>query len=383
MNPVTQRPLHGVNILELQGMGPVPFCTMMMADLGANVIRVDRKDAPGAVVPDNPIVNRGRRSIVIDLKSEGGASVFRDLVRKSHVLIEGYRPGVAERLGVGPDVCHALNPELVYARLTGWGQSGRRSQLAGHDINYIAATGALHAIGETRPVVPLNIIGDYAGGSALAFGGIMAALLNVAKGAKCQVVDSAMAEGVSYLLSFQYGLLAQDAWKDQRSVNLLDGSHPLYRVYECRCGDYMAVGALESRFANVLFDRMGEDDLKQLDLHDPAALKTIEQRLEQAFLLKDRDAWATILEDSDCCATPVLSLLEARDDPGLADRNTFRERQGLSEPAPSPRFSFSAAETLAAPASGQHTRDILDELGYGIEKIDELLQSAAVSGGEE
>lgn len=380
MDLTARRPLQGVNVLELQGMGPVPFCAMMLADLGANIIRIDKKGAPPAVVPDNPVVNRGRRSIIIDLKSDRGQTVFQRLINTSHVLLEGYRPGVTEKLGLGPDICHALNPRLVYARLTGWGQTGRRAHQAGHDINYIAATGALHAIGETGPVVPLNIVGDYAGGAALALAGIMAALLNVEKGAHGQIVDSAMAEGVSYLLSFQYGLLACNAWEDQRAANMLDGSHPLYRTYECLCGKHMAVGALEPRFANQLFDRLEAHDLKALDLHDPHSLDVIRRRLEQIFLLKDRDTWAGLLEAGDCCATPVLSLLEARDDPGLADRGTFRHRHGLHEPAPSPRYSFQPADIAPAPRSGQHTRDILLELGYEASMIDTLLHSGTVSG---
>ena len=357
-------PLSGTRVLEFSGQGPVPFCGMMLADLGASVIRIDPLASSDRVRSRNTVLDRGRRSITLDLKEESGRARAMQLVKQSDVLLEGYRPGVMERLGLGPDDCHGTHDRLVYARLTGWGQDGPMAQAAGHDINYIAVTGILGAIGREEPTPPLNIIGDYAGGGSLAAFGVLAALLRDAKGARRQIVDSAMTEGSLYLLSYQYALLARGDWNDERRSNLVDGGHPLFDTYACKDGQYVAVGAVEQKFADTLFDAIGLPHLVGVDVQDTAQFAVLRSSLSDRFSERTRDQWVEATETVlDSCLSPVLSLREAEHHDQISHRGALRTRDGVLEPVPSPRFESSWALPTPAPTPGQHTEDLLDELG--------------------
>ncbi len=335
-------PLRGLRVLELAGLGPGPFCAMLLADLGADVVVVDR---PSSRMAGLDLLNRGKRSIVLDLKSERDTALR--LVEQAHVLIEGFRPGVAERLGLGPDVCLQRNPKLVYGRMTGWGQDGPRAHTAGHDITYLALTGALHSIGPSEsPAVPLNLLGDFGGGALYLATGILAALW----GGGGQVVDAAIVDGAAHLMTMQWSMLAGGTWQDRRASNLLDGGAAFYRVYETSDGRHVAVGPLESQFFAEFMSRLGLEPTYD-DLAD---------RLSLEFKTRTRDEWAALFADSDACVAPVLSMREAARDPHLAARGTFVERDGVTQPAPAPRFSRTPS-TLdkPPPRPGEHTADIL------------------------
>ncbi|MFC5746506.1 CaiB/BaiF CoA transferase family protein [Actinomadura rugatobispora] len=378
-------PLSGVRVIELAGIGPGPFAAMLLADLGADVIQVDRPSAvrEGQTTGGTEFSNRGKRSIAVDLKSERGREVVLGLIEKSDVLIEGFRPGVTERLGIGPDDCLARNPRLVYGRMTGWGQQGALSRSAGHDIGYIAITGSLHAIGRAGgpPQVPLNLLGDFAGGSMYLVVGVLSALLESRTSGQGQVVDAAIVDGTAHLSTFIHGMLAGGLWQDRRGVNMLDTGTPWYDVYETADGKHVAVGAIEPQFYAEFVRLLGLEDREgAADLpgqFDQERWPEMRERFAAVFKTRTRDEWAKIFLPSDACVAPVLSLKEAAEHPYNTERGVFLESGGTHQPAPAPRFSRTAAETDGVPAlPGGQTRDVLTDLGF--DDVDGLLASGAV-----
>ena len=362
-------PLSGIRVVELAGLGPAPYACMLLADLGADVLRVDRPVA-GFGVPAYDITGRGRRSVAVDLKNPAAAEVVLRLVDSADVLVEGLRPGVAERLGVGPDACAARNPRLVYARMTGWGQDGPLAPRVGHDINYAGITGALAAIGEPgrKPVPPLNLVADFGGGSMFLVTGILAALLERATSGKGQVVDAAMVDGVTSLMAMTYGFRAAGGWQDERGSNLLDGGAPFYDTYPCADGRYVAIGALEPQFWALVVQTLGLQDLPEQ--YDRAGWPVLRARLAEAFASRTRDAWAAVFDDLDACVSPVLELGEAPAHPHLAARGTVVDVDGVQQPAPAPRFSRTPGEIgRPAGAAGSHTREGLQDWGFGTDEL--------------
>ncbi|NLU68930.1 CaiB/BaiF CoA-transferase family protein [Streptomyces sp. HNM0574] len=358
-------PLAGVRVVELAGIGPGPFAAMLLADLGADVVRVDRPGGSAlGIEPAKDVTNRNKRSVVLDLKSEDGLRTALDLVERADILIEGYRPGVAERLGLGPDACLARNGRLVYGRMTGWGQDGPLAHTAGHDIGYIAVTGALGITGSADgpPYAPANLLGDYAGGSLYLVIGILAALQHAARedGAG-QVVDAAIVDGTSHLSAMLHGMLAAGSWQDRRGSNLLDGGSPFYGVYATSDGGHMAVGALEPQFYAefVRLLGLGEDGAEVPDRNDFAAWGALRDAVATRFATRTRDEWDEVFAGSDACVAPVLSLREAPAHPQLAARGTFVEHAGLTQPAPAPRFSATPGAVRRPPAEpGAHTAEV-------------------------
>lgn len=360
-------PLKGLRVIEMVGIGPGPFCAMMLADMGAEVIRIDQKR--NAAVKVFPMLNtrfdvlaRGRRSIAIDLKNPGGAAAVLKLVAGADALIEGYRPGVMERLGLGPDVCLEKNPKLVYGRMTGWGQAGPLAQAAGHDINYIALSGALHAMGRPNdpPAPPLNLVGDFGGGAMMLAFGMVCALLEARTSGKGQVVDAAMTDGAALLTAMVYGFKAFGAWSNRRGANLLDGGAHFYDSYACADGKFVAIGAIEPQFYELLLKICAIEDpafLAQMDARRWPELKT---KLAEVFKTKTRDEWCELMEGTDVCFAPVLDLDEAPAHPHNQARQTFIELEGVTQPAPAPRFSRTSPEVKRPPAAaGQHTEEVL------------------------
>ncbi|MET7677363.1 CaiB/BaiF CoA transferase family protein [Streptomyces seoulensis] len=347
-----QGPLSGVRVVELAGIGPGPFAAMLLADLGADVVRVDRPDGPGlGIDPARDVTNRNKRSVVVDLKAPDGAARVLDLAERADILIEGYRPGVAERLGVGPADCHARNPRLVYGRMTGWGQEGPLADRAGHDASYIAVTGTLGMIGRPGepPALPANLLGDYAGGSLYLVVGVLAALHHARATGTGQVVDAAIVDGTAHLSAMIHGMLAAGAWQDRRAANLLDGGCPYYGTYETADGKHMAVGALEPRFYAEFLRLLDLDGLAGAH-HDPARWPELRERIAARFKSGTRDEWTARFEGTDACVAPVLSLREAPHHPHLAARATFTEHDGLVQPAPAPRFSATPTRVRTGPA---------------------------------
>ncbi|MEU6023781.1 CaiB/BaiF CoA-transferase family protein [Micromonospora sp. NPDC047134] len=380
-------PLTGVRVIELAGIGPCPFAAMMLADLGAEVIRVDRVEAvdpTGFGTPHPDLLNRGRRSLAVDLKSAEGRQVVLDLVRDADVLIEGFRPGVTERLGLGPADCQEINPRLVYGRMTGWGQQGPNAPYAGHDIDYLALTGALHGIGRAGqpPVPPLNLLGDFGGGGMMLALGVVSALYAVRGGAAGQVIDAAIVDGVSVLSTQIHALRRLGMWQDPRGVNLLDGGAPFYDSYECADGRYVAVGALEPRFYEELVRRTGfplPPD-QALDRDDPANWPALRAAWARLFRTRTRDEWAALVADSDACLAPVLDWQEAPEHPHLAARRSFVTHEGVRQPAPAPRFSGSPTSVRRPPPwPGEHTDEVLDEIGYPAQRVAELRAAGTVA----
>jgi alpha-methylacyl-CoA racemase len=379
-------PLAGLTVIELAGIGPAPFAGMVLADLGADVIRVDRpgdSTYPGDARHD--LHGRGKRSIAIDLKRPRGAYLVRALAAGADVLIEGFRPGVAERLGVGPADCHAANPRLVYGRMTGWGQDGPLAQTAGHDITYLALTGALHAIGPAGgpPVPPLNLVGDFGGGGMLLVAGVLAALWSAGRTGTGQVVDAAIVDGAALLATQLYGLLHSGLWRDERGVNLLDGGAPFYGVYETADGAYLAVGALEPKFYAEFASRLGLDPERTPGQYDTADWPRLRQAIAARVATRTREEWLAVF-DGDSCVAPVLSLREAsgHDGPGrrhLAARDTFVQAHGVRQPAPAPRFDATPAgpPRLPPPLPGEHSREILAQLS--VADADALLVEGVVT----
>jgi alpha-methylacyl-CoA racemase len=380
-----QGPLAGLRVVEIAGIGPGPFAGMMLADAGADVIRVDRADAGASVAGTGPldVVGRGRRSVALDLKRPEAVEVVLRLAERSDVLFEGFRPGVAERLGIGPEPCLARNPALVYGRMTGWGQDGPLAQAAGHDIAYIALAGALHLVGrpEEPPPPPVNVVGDYGGGGMLLAFGVVCAVLEARRTGRGQVVDAAIVDGTALLTSLFHGLRAAGRWTDARGAHLLDGGAPFYGSYECADGRFVAVGALEPKFSAELLDRLGisaEDDLRRR-LYDPGAWPELRVRMAGVFRTRTRDEWCALLEGTDACFAPVLTLGEAPAHPHNTARGTFAEVAGVVQPAPAPRFSATpSAIAGVAPEPGADTDAILRECGYGDADVAALRAAGAV-----
>ncbi|MEU5777674.1 CaiB/BaiF CoA-transferase family protein [Streptomyces venezuelae] len=359
-------PLAGVRVVELAGIGPGPFAAMLLADLGADVVRVDRPGGGGlAIDPEYDVTNRNKRSVVVDLKSDEGPARVLDLVERADVLIEGYRPGVAERLGVGPDACHARNPKLVYGRMTGWGQEGPLARRAGHDIAYIAITGTLGMIGnpDEPPAVPANLVGDYAGGSLYLVVGILAALHHAREHGTGQVVDAAIVDGAAHLSTMIHGMLAAGGWQDRRGANLLDGGCPFYGTYETADGGYMAVGSLEQQFYDEFTTLLGLADTAPAR-KDLARWGELREAVAARFKERTRDEWTAVFQDSDACVAPVLSLREAPAHPHLAARGTFTDHAGITQPTPAPRFSATPTQVRTGPAQpGVDTADVARDWG--------------------
>ncbi|WP_199566665.1 CaiB/BaiF CoA transferase family protein [Streptomyces triticagri] len=354
-------PLSGIKVVELAGIGPGPFAAMLLADLGADVVRVDRPGGAGlAIDPDHDITNRNKRSVLIDLKSPEGPGLVLDLAERADIVIEGYRPGVAERLGVGPEACHERNASLVYGRMTGWGQDGPLADRAGHDIAYIAVTGTLGMIGkpDEPPAVPANLVGDYAGGSLYLVVGVLAALQHARTHGEGQVVDAAIVDGAAHLASMIHGMMAAGGWQDRRGSNLLDGGCPFYGNYETADGGYMAVGALERQFYDEFVRLLGIED-EAPGRKDFARWDELRSAIAERFKTRTRDEWTAVFAGSDACVAPVLSLREAPQHPHLAARGTFVEHSGITQPAPAPRFSATPGAVRSAPARpGAHTAEI-------------------------
>jgi alpha-methylacyl-CoA racemase len=372
-------PLAGTRVVELAGIGPGPFAAMLLADLGAEVLRVDR---PASSRPAWPtVLARGRRSVVVDLKHPDGAGVVLDLVASAAALVEGFRPGVAERLGIGPDACLARNPRLVYGRVTGWGQEGPWRRAAGHDIDYVAVAGALHPIGQAGgpPVPPLNLVGDFGGGGMLLALGVVAALLEAGRSGRGQVVDAAMVDGAALLTTQFHELLAAGLWREERGANLLDGGAPFYGVYETADGRHLAVGALEPQFFAELLRRLGLDAGDLPDQLDRDGWPVLRERLAGLFRTRTRDQWCELLAGTDACVAPVLGLGEAPAHPHNRARGTFVEVGGVTQPAPAPRFSRTPPGPPSPPAAtGAHTDQALADWGIDPGEVARLRAAGAI-----
>lgn len=380
-------PLNGLRVVELAGLGPGPFCGMLLADLGATVLRVDRPDGPGAGNPLRPkldLLNRGKQSVAVDLKNSEGVDLVLRLAERADVLFEGWRPGVAERLGVGPEACLTRNARLVYGRMTGFGQVGELAPRAGHDINYIALSGALAAIGphDGDPVPPLNIVGDFGGGALYLAFGLVCAVLEAARSGQGQVVDAAIVDGASHMMTMFHALRAQGMWSQQRGTNLLDGGAHFYGVYACADGGHISVGAIEPQFYRQLLERLGlADDEEFTRGHgDPSSWASLRARLSAVFATRTRDEWAAHFAGSDSCVAPVVALDEVATHPHNVGRGVIEVRDGIPQPAPAPRFSRTApALSTPPPVPGQDTRPALLEWGLVADEIDALLASGAVT----
>jgi alpha-methylacyl-CoA racemase len=377
-------PLSGLRVLEIAAIGPVPMAATLLADLGADVVRVDRPQPSGLGVPlprRCDVHGRSRRSVAIDLKQPSGVDALLALVARADVLLEGFRPGVAERLGIGPQVCHARQPHLVYGRMTGFGQQGPLAQAAGHDLNYIALSGALHAIGpaDGGPVPPLNLVGDYGGGALYLAFGVMAALFERGRSGHGQVVDAAMVDGAASLMGLFHGLSAAGDWRDQRASNLLDGGAPFYATYQTADGRHVALAALEPKFFAELARRIGLP-LHFVDAqHDRAQWPQMRAAIAALIRTRTRDEWCERLEGSDACFAPVLSLQEAASHPHAAARAAYVEVEGMMQPAPSPRFDRSPAMSpRPAPEPGQHTDEVLREAGFDDAALARLRGTGAI-----
>lgn len=383
-------PLAGQRIIEIAGIGPGPFAAMLLADLGAEVIRVERAGAVRGPVPDQAhgdILLRGRRNIAIDLKHPDGVATLLDLVEGADALIEGFRPGVMERLGIGPDVCMERNPKLVFGRMTGWGQTGPYSQAAGHDINYISLAGALAHFGrrDEGPTPPLNMVGDFGGGGMFLALGVVAALLESKGSGVGQVVDTAMVDGSAILMSMFWAFKSMGMFDENaRGTNLLDTGAHFYDVYACSDGEYISLGSIEPQFYAELLRLTGLTDDEQFAKQmDPTEWVALKERLTELFATKSRDEWCSIMEHTDVCFAPVLTMSEAAEHPHNVERGTFVEVAGVTQPAPAPRFSRTENVIASAPAwPGEHTRDVLADWGLAADRVDALLESGAVRHAE-
>jgi alpha-methylacyl-CoA racemase len=377
-------PLEGIKIIEMAGIGPGPFCAMLLADLGAEVIRVDRMDGKGDAVERDPrfqIMNRNRRSIAVDLKNPDAVTTLLDMCGKADALLEGFRPGVMERLGLGPDVCLEANPALVYARMTGWGQDGPLAKRAGHDINYVALSGVLSMLGRSseKPLPPLNIIGDMAGGGLMMAYGMVSAILHAKLSGTGQVVDTAMTEGSALMAAGIFGLRGAGLWQDERGANLLDGGAPFYDVYETADGGHMAVGAIEPQFYVQLLEGLELDPADRSKQMDRSQWPDMRSRFTELFKGKSRDEWTAIFENKDACVTPVLSLTEAAEHPHNKHRGTYASPEGVLQAAPAPRFSRTpVALESTPPQKGQHTEPVLSSYGFTTDDIARLRGSGAI-----
>jgi alpha-methylacyl-CoA racemase len=378
-------PLAALKVVEIAGIGPGPFCGMVLADLGADVVRVDRAgNVTGGItgMPSNDLLNRGRRSIGIDLKHPEGVGVVLDLVTQADVLIEGFRPGVTERLGIGPEACMARNPKLVYGRMTGWGQDGPKASAAGHDINYIALAGALDPLGRQGgpPTPPVNLLGDFGGGGMLLAVGVLAAVFEAQRSGRGQVVDAAMVDGSALLTTMIHSFRAMGMWEDERGTNMLDTGAHFYDVYETADGRWLSVGAIEPQFYAALLDGLG---LAGEDLpwqHDRSQWPALKQRFAAIFKTRTRDEWCAVFDGTDACVAPVLTMPEALEYPHNVQRQTFVEIAGVPQPAPAPRFAATPPEVPAPPPhTGHHTDEVLRELGLDDDRIAKLHDLGAVA----
>lgn len=377
-------PLTGVKVLEIAGIGPGPFCGMLLADMGADVLRVDRLQANDLGLPVEPkydILSRGRRSIALDLKQPESIQAVLALASRADALIEGFRPGVTERLGLGPDACLARNPRLVYGRITGWGQDGPLAQAAGHDINYIALSGALHAIGRKgeAPVPPLNLVGDFGGGGMYLAFGIACALFETRASGKGQVIDAAMSEGAAGLMAMFYGRMAAGQWRDRRGVNVLDTGAPWYDVYRTADGKHVAIGSIEGRFYAELLKRLGLDSKTLPGQFEHARWPELRAAFTAAFMAKTRDEWCREMEGTDVCFAPVLSLAEAPRHPHNLARSAFVDVDGVPQPAPAPRYSRTPGGIArGAPRRGEGGAQALADWGFGKTEIEGLRARGAL-----
>lgn len=372
-------PLHGFRIVEIAGLGPTQFCGMLLADMGAQIIRLDRPAAadPGVHVPERfNLMNRGRPTIEVDLKSDAGREFVLRLCEKADALFEGFRPGVMERLGLGPDECMARNERLVYGRMTGWGQDGPMAPRAGHDTNYIAMAGALHGIGpaDRPPPLPLNLVGDFGGGALYLAMGLLAALLETSRSDRGQVVDAAMVDGTASLLTMFYGLMAGGLWSERRESNLLDGGAPFARCYETRDHGFVAVCALETEFFRTLIEALGIDEIDPADQFDTDKWPAHREILAKAFRRRTRDEWSELLDGIDACAAPVLTLTEAASHEHGRARGTYVDIDGIRQPGAAPRFSRTASEARGAPSEPRDSAQrIMRDWGFDEDEIGQLL----------
>jgi alpha-methylacyl-CoA racemase len=373
-------PLQGLRVIEIEGLGPAPFCGMMLADMGAEVISVGR--ASSDVPRVDRISERGKRTVALNLKHPEGVEALLAMVARADVLIEGFRPGVAERLGFGPDICHARNPRLVYGRMTGWGQTGPMAAAAGHDINYIALSGALHAIGRAgeKPVPPLNLVGDFGGGGMFLAFGVMCAVFEAQRSGKGQVVDASMVEGAATLMHMMYAMKASGAWRDERGVNILDTGAHFYDTYETADGKYVALGSIEPQFYALLLQHAGLDAAQFTPQNDAAQWPVMRDRLTAVMRSKTRDEWCALMEGTDVCFAPVLSMGEAPSHPHNRARGSFVDIEGVTQAAPAPRFSRTAPATPApARPAGSDTDNALRDAGYSDERIAQLRSAGALA----
>ena len=378
-------PLASVRVVEIAGIGPGPFCAMMLADMGAEVLRIDRLGPADLGLPVEPrfsVLTRGRRSVALDLKQPAAIAAVKRLVVKADALIEGFRPGVMERLGLGPDECLTANPRLVYGRMTGWGQEGPMAPAAGHDINYIALAGVLHSIGRrgSAPVPPLNLVGDFGGGGMYLAFGVVCALLEAGRSGRGQVVDAAMVDGAASLAAAVFGLRAKGMWNDERGDNILDSGAPWYDVYETQDGKYVAIGSIEGRFYGELLRLTGLTGEALPPQWEKARWGELRARLTEVFKQKTRDEWCRIMEGSDVCFAPVLSMTEAPAHPHNRARGTFVEVDGVPQPGPAPRFSRTPGAIGRPPAApGQHTEEALRDWGFSADELTDLRKSGAIA----
>jgi alpha-methylacyl-CoA racemase len=382
-------PLQGVKIVELAGIGPGPFCAMLLSDMGAEVIRVDRAANVGRGIgregedPRFALLQRGRRNIAVDLKNPAAVAAVLRLIDRADALIEGFRPGVMERLGLGPDICLPRNPKLVYGRMTGWGQDGPIAHTAGHDINYIALSGALYSIGPAGgpPVPPLNLIGDFGGGALYLAMGVLAGIVSARTTGRGQVVDCSMVEGSASLMMMMYGALAAGAWKEQRGSNRTDGGAHYYQVYETKDGEHVAIGSIEPQFYALLLKHTGLEGETLPPQTDRTTWPGMQQRLARIFKQKTRDEWTEIMEQTDICFAPVLRMSEAMQHKHNVHRESFVEIAGIRQPGPAPRFAGTPTRVQRPPAQvGEHTDEILREWGFAAGEIAALHKSGAVAG---
>jgi alpha-methylacyl-CoA racemase len=373
-------PLQGLRVVELEGLGPAPFCGMLLADMGAEVVSIARRSSQAPRTAQ--VSERGKRTIALNLKAPEGVEAVLRLCERADVLIEGFRPGVMERLGLGPEACLARNPRLVYGRMTGWGQTGPLAEVAGHDINYISLSGALHAIGRAgeRPVPPLNLVGDFGGGGMFLAFGVMCAVFEARRSGAGQVVDASMVEGSATLMHMMHAMRAQGIWKDERGVNLLDGAAHFYDTYETADGKYLSVGSIEPQFYRLLVERAGLDAKEFAPQLDPGSWPRLKARLAEVFRSRTRDEWAGIFEGTDACVAPVLSMGEAPLHPHNRARGSFVEIDGVSQAAPAPRFSRTQSSVPHAPRpAGSDTADVLRDAGYDEAAIDALRKAGVLT----
>lgn len=377
-------PLYGYKFVEIAGIGPTQLCGMLLADMGAEVVRIDRISAAeqGLTLPPRcELLNRSRQSVAVDLKNPQGVAVVLRLCARADALFEGFRPGVMERLGLGPEACMAVNQRLVYGRMTGWGQTGSLARTAGHDPNYIAITGVLDAIGarDGPPVLPLNLIGDFGGGGVYLAMGLLAGILEARQSGKGQVIDCAMVDGAASLMTLFYGMLAAGAWQPRRGHNILDGGAHFFSVYRTRDDKYIVIAPMEPRFYQILLEKLGLDDPAFTRQYDPDAWPVLREKLQVIFLTRTRDEWCELFKDTDACVSPILGLEETYSYPFNKERGTFVEFDGIVQPAPAPRFSRTTPEIQGPPDTpGGHTQQVLGEWGFSDAELRELVDGKVI-----